>query len=66
MAIEPPSKAGVETPIEIPVAKDRDGANDDKIRERAHPIWIDEGRPDGRDLNHWMRAKCELEREPNP
>ena len=71
MAIEPPGKAGVETPIEIPVAKDRGGANDDKskddkIRERAHLIWIDEGRPDGRDVDHWMRAKWELEREPNP
>jgi hypothetical protein len=71
MAIEPPSKAGVETPIEIPVAKDRDGANDDKIkddkiRERSHLIWIDEGRLDGRDVDHWIRAKWELEREPNP
>ena len=66
MAIEPPSKAGVEAPVEIPVAKDGDGAKDDKIRERAHLIWIDEGRPDGRELDHWMRAKWELEREPNP
>ena len=71
MAIEPPTKAGVETPIEIPVAKDRDGAGDDKIkddkiRERSHLIWIDEGRPDGRDVDHWMRAKWELERETNP
>ena len=66
MAIEPPGKAGVEAPVDIPVAKDGDGPKDDKIRERAHLIWIDEGRPDGRELDHWMRAKWELESEPNP
>jgi hypothetical protein len=66
MAIEPPSKAGVEAPVDTPVTKDGHGAKDDQIRERAHLIWIDEGKPDGRELDHWMRAKWELERKPNP
>ena len=39
--------------------------NDDHIRERAYLIWVDEGRPEGRELDHWLRAKWELEREPD-
>ena len=30
------------------------------IRERAYGIWIEEGRPHGRDLAHWQRARHEL------
>ena len=26
------------------------------IRERADEIWEQEGRPDGKDLDHWLRA----------
>jgi hypothetical protein len=33
------------------------------IRERAYGIWIEEGRPHGRDLAHWQRAHQELQRE---
>jgi hypothetical protein len=33
------------------------------IRERAYGIWIEEGRPDGRDLAHWQRAHQELQRD---
>ena len=31
------------------------------IRERAYGIWIEEGRPHGRDLAHWRRACQELQ-----
>jgi hypothetical protein len=34
-----------------------------RIRERAHSIWIEEGRPHGRDLVHWRRAHHELQHE---
>jgi len=34
-----------------------------RIRERAHSIWIEEGRPHGRDLVHWQRAHHELQHE---
>ncbi|GES40964.1 DUF2934 family protein [Rhizobium sp. ERR 922] len=37
-----------------------------KRRERAYRIWEEEGRPDGRDLDHWQRAEeqhQETERE---
>jgi hypothetical protein len=33
------------------------------IQERAYGIWIEEGRPHGRDLAHWQRARHELQRE---
>jgi hypothetical protein len=36
------------------------------IRERAHEIWIEEGMPDGNAVDHWLRAKWELEQAPGP
>jgi hypothetical protein len=30
------------------------------IRERAYAIWEEEGRPDGRDLDHWLRAEAKI------
>jgi hypothetical protein len=30
------------------------------IRERAHSIWEEEGRPEGRDVEHWLRAETEI------
>lgn len=34
-----------------------------RIRERAFHIWISEGRPLGRDADHWERARQQIERE---
>jgi hypothetical protein len=34
-----------------------------RIRARALQIWIEEGKPDGRDKEHRLRARWELERE---
>jgi hypothetical protein len=34
---------------------------DQAIRERAYAIWEQEGRPDGRSLAHWLKAKAEIE-----
>lgn len=33
------------------------------VRKRAHDIWLAEGMPEGREVDHWMRARRELERE---
>jgi hypothetical protein len=33
---------------------------DGAIRERAYAIWEEEGRPDGRDWEHWYRAMQEI------
>ncbi|MDQ1252980.1 MAG: hypothetical protein QG646_2122 [Euryarchaeota archaeon] len=34
---------------------------EEEIKTRAYFIWIDEGRPEGRDKEHYFRAKRELE-----
>jgi len=31
-----------------------------KIEERAYALWESEGRPSGRDVDHWHRARCEI------
>src|SRR5437763_1846772 len=31
-----------------------------RIRQRAHQIWEEEGRPEGRDREHWVRASREV------
>src|SRR5438477_4337308 len=35
----------------------------DQISRRAHAIWEEEGRPEGKAEEHWMRAVRELSRE---
>lgn len=32
----------------------------ERVRERAYHIWEQEGRPHGRDVEHWRRAEAEL------
>jgi hypothetical protein len=39
--------------------------DESRVRARAHAIWIQEGKPEGRDVEHWLRARWELEQE-NP
>jgi len=36
---------------------------EEKIRTRAHEIWENEGRPAGREQEHWERARREFEAE---
>ena len=36
------------------------GHSPDAIRERAYGIWEREGRPHGRELEHWLQAESEL------
>jgi hypothetical protein len=31
-----------------------------RIRERAYQLWEEEGRPEGRDVDHWLNAEHEL------
>ncbi|MGD9762790.1 MAG: DUF2934 domain-containing protein [Candidatus Binatia bacterium] len=40
-----------------------DGVSEESIRERAYLIWQRDGCPHGRDFEHWLRAKFELEAE---
>jgi len=37
--------------------------SDEAIRLRSYLIWEQEGRPSGRAIDHWLRAKKELEAE---
>lgn len=36
---------------------------EERIRALAYSIWVEEGRPDGCDVDHWLRAQGELERK---
>ncbi|MGA2043042.1 MAG: DUF2934 domain-containing protein [Roseiarcus sp.] len=35
-------------------------SDEEIIKARAYAIWEGEGRPDGRDLEHWRRASQEI------
>lgn len=35
-------------------------ADTERIRARAHEIWEAEGRPEGRELEHWNQAEQEM------
>jgi len=61
-----PTDAG--SPASGPGAVESRGheVDDERVRERAHQIWIEEGKPDGRAVDHWLRARWELEREAEP
>jgi Protein of unknown function (DUF2934) len=37
-----------------------------RVRERAHQLWEQEGRPHGRDSDHWEQAAREIDAEENP
>jgi len=37
-----------------------------RIRKRAYEIWEDEGRPEGRDRIHWLRAEAEFRESLSP
>jgi hypothetical protein len=34
-----------------------------RVRERAYRIWEEEGRPSGKEKEHWERARTEIEEE---
>lgn len=35
----------------------------ERIRTRAHQIWEEEGRPEGREYSHWLRARADIQAE---
>jgi hypothetical protein len=37
-----------------------------RIRDRAHQIWEEEGRPEGCDQEHWARAEREINGQGSP
>jgi hypothetical protein len=65
MANEPLVESDSGAQSDAPIEKDL-GTEDDRVRERAYHIWVDEGHPEGRELDHWLRAKSEVEGAPYP
>jgi len=41
-------------------------AREQRVRERAHRLWEEAGRPEGRDNEFWNRAELEIGIEDNP
>ncbi|WP_337181292.1 DUF2934 domain-containing protein [Shinella sp.] len=37
--------------------------HDERIRKRAHEIWEEEGRPEGREYSQWLRARADIRAE---
>ena len=37
--------------------------HDERVRQKAHEIWEAEGRPEGREYSHWLRARAEVREE---
>jgi len=57
------TKPSVEVPTPEPVDLKAPEPDDRRVRERAYLIWVEEGKPEGRELDHWLRAKWELKKE---
>jgi len=38
-----------------------DQDREERIRQRAHQLWEEAGRPDGREAEHWERASREVD-----
>lgn len=38
-------------------------AREDRIRQRAHEIWLREGQPEGASERHWLEASGEIDAE---
>jgi hypothetical protein len=45
--------------MEVAMQSDREA----RIRDRAHAIWVEEGRPVGQERKHWERAAAEVDAE---
>jgi hypothetical protein len=37
-----------------------------RVRARAHQLWEQEGRPSGREIDHWEQASREIDAEHSP
>jgi hypothetical protein len=37
----------------------------DQIRQRAHALWVEHGRPEGHETAFWLQAERELKNEGN-
>src|SRR4051794_9325729 len=52
---------------ELPMARpSRPPITEERIRERPYRIWIEEGQPQGKDAEHWEKARELLALESDP
>ena len=40
--------------------REMQGDREERIRRRAYALWEQQGRPDGKDVEHWLRAEAEI------
>ena len=45
---------------------EEEGKLEQRIRERAYRLWEEEGKPEGREADHWQRARQLVAIEDNP
>jgi Protein of unknown function (DUF2934). len=72
MAIKTPSQqsslrsvpAAKEIPADSRQGKISETAAHEEIARRAHELWEQEGRPEGRDFDHWIEAERQLRGAP--
>jgi hypothetical protein len=43
-----------------------DGSQREEINHRAYAMWEQTGRPDSRELAHWLAAEAEILHRPQP
>ncbi len=61
---DPPVAAPEKPPVRPAPPAAEQGRDDpdrmERVRRRAYEIWEEQGRPQGRDVEHWLRAEAEL------
>lgn len=40
-----------------------DAEHEERVRQRAYELWEQDGRPHGRHVEYWQRARAEIEGE---
>ena len=62
-----PKKSNAEpAPMEEQISQPTDVTLEDRIRQRAHAIYLERGARDGSDVDDWLQAEQEIASEGNP
>lgn len=54
------ARKAIREPVEQSIDS-QSAAREDEIRKRAHALWEQEGRPEGKHRDHWIRAEHEFD-----
>lgn len=55
-----PAKTAAAKPAPKAAKPTKENLGDDAIAKRAYELWVEQGYPEGRDLENWTRAEKEL------